>query len=239
MDIIKEIEGMFVNIEQLPYYSSLLKNEFTNQDTMRAQLQDLGRAVGCMGLRNIQIAKLKEEHANGCIQPNDFKRLHEAIIDEDEQNERPSYFDIRLQIFTDKYPKDVLLSVDPLPEVKEANKRFKALFTDRSLVEITAAVGSIEKWYVPVAAMLEKAYLMLGYTPRQVETYTLHKIADVEHSEIALDFVIKYANSREKKDAVLNVVKEGFATTYLYDLARQKAAKDKSRTFESYLWLLR
>ncbi len=157
-----------------------------------------------------------------------------TIKDEDATSSRPSHLDIRLQIFGDRYPKETLLTVDPRPEVKEANRLFRLIFTDRSLLEMTAAVGGIEEWYVPIAAMLEDCYLRLGYTTRQVETYSLHKTADRDHSTAAIAFVGKYAHP-EREGAILKSVEDAFSTTSLYDLARFRAATDRTRGFESYL----
>lgn len=230
----KDIKNKFISLEDLPYYNALSKREFNIEDTMRAQLQDLGRALGCQGLRDIQISKLTNAFNQNIINVNDYKVLLATIKDEDASHNRQSHLDMRLQIFEGICPKDILLNVNPLPQVKRANNCFRDIF-NRSLLEITAAVGAIERWYFPVAEFLEEQYLKRGYTSRQVYTYTIHKVADIEHSSVALDFVFRNVKNNKEKQKVIKAVEDAFKTTKIYDEARYIAAKDKQRTFESYL----
>ena len=233
-DIFNDIKDEFIELKNMPYYYALSEGKFNKEDTMRAQLQDLGRSLGCKDLRSIQTAKLIESFNSNIVSYKDYISLLSAIKDEDETHNKQSHLDMRLQIFEGICPKEVLLTVDPLLQVKEANKSFRDIF-DRSLLEITATIGAIELWYFPIAEFLESQYLKRGYTQRQVYTYTIHKTADIAHSKIALDFVARHIKSDEERKAVIKSIRDGFRTTMLYDEARYSAAINKDRTFESYL----
>lgn len=233
--LLTRIRSLYPDFRELTYYKALLNSEFSESQTMCAHLQDLARSIGCRGLREIQLAKLEEQVALGRVSPSDAQCLRETIEDELPGPNRPSHFDIRLQMFAGMpFSRDLLETVRPLPPAKQATAIFRSLLTDRGLLEITAAVGAIEEWYVPLAAMLEQAYLALGYSTGQVATYALHKSADVAHSESALAFVDKYSRPGDYP-AILQAVRDGFRSVELYDDARYLAATDTSVTFRNYL----
>ncbi len=204
---------------------------------MKAHLQDLARSIGCRGLREIQLTKLHLAQEERSFDENDVEALKAAIEDELPGEGRLSHFEIRLQMFDDLgYSREELETVEPLPESTEATALFRSIFVDRSLLEITAAVGAIEQWYVPVAALLEKIYLGMGYSGFQVATYTLHKSADVHHSHAALSFVDKYAEPSDL-DLIIDAVDAGFRSVRRYDDGRYAAAVDHTRSIADYLRL--
>jgi hypothetical protein len=233
----RRILSEFPPISDFRYYAALFRGDFSVEQTMKAHLQDLARSIGCRGLREIQLRKLDKYLASNLISQEDCELLRAVIEDELPAPGRPSHFDVRVQMF-DHLPYDIgtLESVVPLPEAVEATRIFRSIFVDCDLLAITAAVGAIEMWYVPLAADLESCYLHLGYTPHQVATYTLHKQADTNHSTAALEFVERYAPEHFHDD-IINAVVAGLRSVRLYDDARYIAATDASRSIADYLRL--
>ncbi|MGH9560198.1 MAG: iron-containing redox enzyme family protein, partial [Terracidiphilus sp.] len=227
-------KGVAPAYKSLRYYGSLFRGEFSKEDTMKAHLQDLARSVGCQGLRQIQLLALDEFCGEHVVDPVDHEHLREAIEDELPGDERPSHWDVRLQMFEGLgFAKHSLMSVTPLQPANEATSLFRDVFT-LSLLEMTAAVGSIELWYVPLASRLFECYRKLGYSDYQLATYSLHATADIGHSSAALAFVDKYS-APDQHAHLLAAVRQGFKSVILYDEARFAAAMDKARDFEDYL----
>ncbi|MBE9113086.1 hypothetical protein IQ273_27255 [Nodosilinea sp. LEGE 07298] len=230
------IDSVAPNFLEMNYYKSLFQGSFSKEQTMKAHLQDLARSLGCIGLREIQLNKLAELVKSETVSHEDAEELREVILDELPSLDRKSHYEVRLQMFEGYgYSEPELKRVIPLPEAKEATRIFRNIFYNRSLLEITIAVGAIENWYVPLAAELEKCYLGLGYTPYQVATYTLHKQADYEHSKACYKFIDRYSSLLDE-NLLLEAVREGFRSVILYDDARYKAATS-NLPFESYLSL--
>lgn len=218
------IDAVAPDFYKMTYYKNLFEGEFTKEQTMKAQLQDFARSIGCQGLREIQLKKLNDAVRLGIINHVDGNELRETILDELSSPSKKSHYEIRLQIFENSgYSESTLKKVIPLVDAENATKIFRNIFEQHNLLEITAAVGAIEKWYFPLASKLEKCYLKLGYTQSQVETYTLHKQADQEHSRVCYKFIEKYSMLSEK-DVILSAVTEGFRSVILYDDARYTAA---------------
>ena len=225
----------FPAFDDLRYYRLLAQRRWNVQQTMKAHLQDLARSIGCRGLREIQLTKLRDAVMDGEVHATDAADLEEAILDEFPVGDKPSHFDVRLQLFSELgYSAQELETVRPLAPTRDATARFRTIFDDRSLLEISAAVGAIELWYVPVARRLEELYLELGYSQYQVATYTLHGHADIYHSATALGFVEHHAR-QEDLPALLSTVRAAFASVRRYDDGRYEAAADDSVTFEAYL----
>jgi len=232
---VDDIRRKFPPIDSLPFYAALFADQFSIEATMRAQLQDLSRSIGCRGLREIQIHKLDLAKESMTITDSDWRLLRDTIEDELPGPGRASHFDVRLQLFEGlQFSREALETVIPLPQSVEGTRIFRKLFEDRSLLEITAAVGAIEQWYVPLAAQLEAHYLRMGYTQRQVATFALHKEADVQHSETALYFAAKYSQ-RADHAAILEAVDAAFCSVRLYDAARFAAATDNHRGLKDFL----
>lgn len=232
--LLSQIKDRFPPVESLRFYAALFNNEFSYDATIRAHLQDLSRSIGCRGLREIQLKKLALAVRSLDISQVDEQDLRATIEDELPAPGRPSHFDVRLQLFEGlPFSTRHLEKVIPLPQAIEGTQVFRKIFTDRTILDITAAVGAIEAWYVPLAARLASYYLALGYTPHQVATYTLHKDADVAHSETALRFVATYSTAADH-DLILDAVETGFRSVALYDEARFAAALDTSRSLEQW-----
>lgn len=209
---------------ELEYYSRLQRNEFSFSQTMRAHTQDLARSVGCRGLRELQLAALVDARMAASFDDVDAAELQAVIEDELPSPGRRSHFDVRAQMFegTGVGP-DCLDRVIALAATSAGITVFCQLFESGSLLEMTAAVGAIESWYVDVARRLERLYLALGYSDTQVETYALHAQADVWHSTAALSFVDKYVTPSEHA-GVVRAVNDGFRSVRLLDEGRLEAA---------------
>lgn len=222
--LIELIDSIAPDPAKMPYYSALFAGSFTKDQTMAAQLQDLARSLGCTGLREIQIEKLNSLLRKGCIDLSDSAALMQIIADEFEGENKKSHYAIRLQIFDGSgYTRSLLERVSPLAASRNATSIFRSIFQQSGLLEITAAVGAIERWYAKLAGKLEETYLKLGYSPYQVETYRLHKNADIWHSTTSIRFVEKYLHLTTP-EKVTNSIKEGFESVLLYDEARHEAA---------------
>lgn len=223
-NLIEIIDSIAPDPTKMPYYSALFAGEFTKDQTMAAQLQDLARSLGCIGLREIQIEKLNNLMSKGCIDSSDGAALMEIIADEFEGENKKSHYAIRLQIFDGSgYTRSQLEQVSPLEASRKATSIFRNIFEQSGVLEITAAVGAIERWYAKLAGKLEEAYLNLGYSPYQVETYHLHKNADIWHSTTSIGFVEKYLHLTTP-EKITQSIKEGFESVLLYDEARHEAA---------------
>lgn len=208
----------------LEYYARLQRQEFSYEQTMRAHTQDLARAIGCRGLRELQLAALEDARMGEDVDEVDAAVLQEVIEDELPSPGRRSHFDARIQMFDGSDVGQACLEqVIPLPATIAGISVFRELFESGSLLEMTVAIGAIEAWYVDVAHRLEGLYLGLGYSDAQVATYTLHAHADVEHSTAALGFVDKYATASEHA-TMMRAVSEGFRSVRLFDEARLEAA---------------
>jgi len=232
--LIETLKTHFPPYDSLRYYHGLFRGDFSREDTMRAHSQDLARSVGCLGLREIQIAKLGAFCTCRGVEPKDQLDLRSAIEDELPAAGRPSHLDVRLQMFDNLgLTVDNLMSVLPLPQAVEGTRLFRSIFTDRDLLEITAAVGTIDLWYVPLARLLFESYLSLGYSAHQLATYSLHMDADTHHSSAALSFVEKYVALSEHAQ-VISSIHTGFQSVVLYDEARYAAATDRERHFNSF-----
>lgn len=232
--ITEKMDLLAPNFKSFTYYRDLFNDDFSKEQTMKAQLQDLARSIACRGLREIQLEKLDEAVILGGVTQIDGNILKETILDEFSSENTKSHYDIRLQIFDESnYSKKDLEKVLPLPEAKKATEIFRKIFYKGTLIEITAAIGAIEKWYFPLAKELESQYLSLGYTQSQVATYTLHKEADIDHSRVCYDFIEKYSKLTEEH-LILNAVKQGFKSVILYDEARYRAATS-NLSFENYI----
>lgn len=222
----KLILSEFLVPETLPYYRKLFDGGYSFEATMRAHLQDLARSIASRGLREIQLRKLDLLQASNSLAVSDCLSLREVIEDELPGPGRRSHFDVRIQMFSHLgLPVEHLETIQPLPDAAEAARIFRSIFVERELLEITAAVGAIEMWYIPLAERLERTYLALGYSTSQVATYSLHKTADINHSDVAISFVEKYADPKEYS-RILEAVRLGFESVRLYDVARFKAASD-------------
>jgi len=57
--LIDDLERMSPDYRKMRYYRELFKGNFSKEQTMKAHLQDLSRSAGCLGLREIQLEKLK------------------------------------------------------------------------------------------------------------------------------------------------------------------------------------
>lgn len=205
--LLAQIRSAYPLPQKLPYYERLFSSGWDYDATVRAHLQDLARALGCRGLREIQLERLDDALQSGGADPLDLEGLREAIVDELDAPGKRSHYEVRLMLFEGMgVTQEELERVEPTEESRQGTAIFREIFELGSLVEITAAVGAIEEWYVPLAAQLEACYLELGYTKRQVSTYTLHKVADLRHSAAALGFVAKYAKASEA-NAVLGAVR--------------------------------
>jgi hypothetical protein len=222
--LLAQIEQAAPKFEELPYYRALAAGEFTYQQTINAQLQDLGRSIACRGLREMQVAKLWDAASDGRIAIQDLKLLLAAIEDEAGRDSAPSHFEIRLQMFE---PLGVsvaeLETVQALPPAREASQIFRALFDLEDVRLTTIGVGAIEHWYVPVASRLFKLYRELRYSDHQLETYSLHAEVDQEHSRTALEFFSKSCDSIDP-GALAEVLSLSFRSVRLYDDARYDAA---------------
>jgi Iron-containing redox enzyme len=228
------IDSLSPNYLEMDYYRHLFQDSFSKEQTMKAHLQDLARSLGCLGLREIQLNKLEKLVESEIVSYEDAEELREVICDELPSPNRKSHYEVRLQMFEGcGYSEPQLKRVIPVAEAQEATKIFRNIFHDRSLLEITVAVGAIEKWYVPLAAELEECYLKLGYTPYQVATYTLHKEADEEHSKACYKFINKYSFLLNEY-SLIEAVNEGFKSVIMYDNARYKVATS-DLLFDSYL----
>ena len=201
---------------------------------MRAHVQDLARSISSRGLREIQLEKLERFRKKNVNADADCRSLQDVIEDELPATGRLSHFQVRIQMFSDlNMSIEQLERVQQLPDSAEAARIFRSIFVDGTLMEITAAVGAIEKWYIPLADRLERTYLALGYSPYQVATYSLHKVADVGHSDVAISFVEKYAQPSEYSK-IIEAVRLGFESVRLYDVARFVAATNEVRSLDSY-----
>ncbi|MBU1619062.1 MAG: hypothetical protein KJ556_10385 [Gammaproteobacteria bacterium] len=220
-----QIDLISPNYKKLPFYKNLFEKRYTKEQTMKSHLQDLARSLGCQGLREIQISKLKDACENGLIEKEDAEKLLDVILDELPAENKKSHLDIRLQMFSESgYSIEQLKKVKPLPEAVAATKIFRDIFEKRNIFEITAAVGAIEKWYVPLAAELESIYLEIGYSSYQVATYSIHKVADQIHSDVCFGFISKYVDESELVN-IIDAVADGFKSVLIYDEARFKAAE--------------
>ena len=233
--LLAQIRSAYPDPQSLPYYERLFSSGWDFDATVRAHLQDLARAIGCRGLREIQLARLDEFARGGKADLADIEGLREAILDELDAPGKKSHYEIRLMLFDGMgLLQEELECVEPTEESRKGTFMFREIFERGSLVEITAAVGAIEEWYVPLAARLEAAYLGLGYSKRQVSTYTLHKVADIRHSNAALGFVCKYAEVSEAPN-VLEAVRKAFDSVIYYDRARFVAAQSAGRSIGNTL----
>lgn len=225
MSLREQILNVFPDFTDLPYYGALAAGTVTYEQSMRAHTQDLARSIGCRGLREIQLEHLNAALEHGNVTRLDASALREAIEDEVTSDPARSHYAVRLQMFANPAVRGQSLEfVRSLAPTRQATEMFRSLFESGSLITMTAAVGAIELWYVPVAERLEQLYLDLGYTPYQVATYTLHKEADVLHSQTALDFVETYVES-EDWPLVIAAVRLGFDSVRLYDEGRLEAAE--------------
>lgn len=227
--------GSNLKISELRYYRALFAGEFSYAQTLKAQLQDLARSIACQGLREMQMKLISDWESADRISSSDASDLARTVQDELATDGQPSHLDVRLQIFDGLgYERARLERVRPLPPASEAAAIFRSLFEESGLLEMTAAVGAIEQWYVPIAAKLEDQYLSMGYSKYQVATYTMHKRADISHSKSALSFVDRYAKE-EDRQRIMNAITAGFRSVKLYDEARYLAAIDETVEFADYL----
>lgn len=226
----------FPSLRELPYYEALFASQLSYEQSMKAQLQDLARAVSSHDLRDLQRAKLAAAVAEGRVRTSCAERLFATIDDEDQTAEHASHYQIRLQIFDGAgFTRHQLETAAPVQETQTASATFRSVFELGSITDICVAVGAVEAWYASIAPKIGEALSGLGYTDHQLETYRIHSAADDRHASEAFEFAATYSSLRTADMA--ETARRAFDSVKLYDQARFRVAFDSTMGFASYLRL--
>lgn len=101
-------------------------------------------------------------------------------------------------------PLEVVKNAQPLRQTLELNRTFKTLCQKKSFAEGVAALYAYES-QIPAVSQekietLAKFYRISG--EREIEFFSVHQEADIEHSRISRDILDKITDESEKKKAL-------------------------------------
>lgn len=83
-------------------------------------------------------------------------------------------------------------------------------------IEIRTSVRAMGAHYQPRPVRSSDAWAELGLSPEALETFTNHEAADEDHGYEAIHLLLKYADTEEKQERVLHVIRESLAIEKMF-----------------------
>ncbi len=213
----------YPKIESMPYCSALLEGRFTKEQVLTAEVVELYRALNTRHvLHGIHMNDLETALRAGALSEQEYRQLSHVARDEGETKDHIDHFDMRLMLFSSVNLMRGNLYLVQNESLDRINDRYVGLMTS-GLIPGIAANAAIEDWYVPIAAFFEQQYLVRGFSPEDVTTYTVHKAADVWHSSVGLNFLESHSGELDM-ESLRGHVREVFRTSIAYDQAKLELA---------------
>lgn len=212
-----QVRRMFPALDTLPYCQALEHGRFDREAVLRAERVELYRATRTRErVHDAYHRRLQEARNHGDLTDQDLRQLHAVLEDEGANETHADHLDLRRQLFSraSPHPPPLLLPLDE--ELEPVNQAWLAIAEGSSAYGVIALHGAIEEWYVPVSGFFEEQYLRRGFTPTEVETYTIHKTADAWHAARAWEVLARHADRLDAAE-LLEAVRHTFTTVRAYD----------------------
>ncbi len=223
-EIRERLRRYYPSLETMPYCAALARGEFDRAAVLRAEVVELYRALHTRARAKAAYAgRLAEALSRGELDDSDVRRITGVIEDEEETHEHADHLDLRLQIFASAgWSRAVRLR--PQEELDAINAEWLGVLEGSGAMELIAVHAALEDWYAPVAGFFEEQYLRRELSPREVETYQVHREADVWHGAAGFEVLERRAGSWAV-ERVVDAVARTFETALAYDAAKVTFAR--------------
>ncbi len=214
----------YPSLEQLPFCAALREGLFDKHAVLRAEVVELYRALRVRDrIKQAFDAKIALAVGSNTLSTSGAATIRGVVEDEGETEEHIDHLDMRLKLFQ-SVGVTRRAALRPNARLDEINEDYVAIVEASDVFQVIGIHAAIEDWYAPVSAFFEKQYLLRGFSADEVETYTVHKAADVWHSSAGFEVL---ADHRDRFDieVVADAVGRMFATSLAYDAMKLELAR--------------
>ena len=218
------LSKFYPSIEKMPFCGALRKGLFDKNAVLRAEVVEIYRAMLTRDrLKRACETKVSLAVESGTLSVSGAAIIRHVVDDEGETEDHIDHLDMRFKLFQSLgITRDVRLR--PNDRLDEINAAYVALIETSDVFQMIGINAAIEDWYAPVSAFFERQYLGRGFSAEEVQTYAVHKTADVWHSGAGFQVLTEHLDAFDI-EGVAEAVKQVFATSLAYDTMKLELAR--------------
>jgi hypothetical protein len=218
------LASCYPSVEQLPFCAALRRGLFDKDEVLCAEVVEIYRALLVRDrIKRACESKLTLAVESGVLSMSGAATIRTVVDDEGETEDHLDHLDMRFKLFRSLgVARDVRLL--PHRQLDEINAAYVTLIEASDVFEVIGINAAMEDWYAPVSGFFEAQYLSRGFTLEEVETYTVHKAADVWHSNAGYQVLTEHQGAFDIA-SVADAVRRVFATSLAYDTMKLELAQ--------------
>lgn len=210
------LASLYPSIAQMPFCAALLQGRFDKDAVLRAEVVEIYRALLVRErVKRACESKIASAVAAGALSLAGARTMRTVVEDEGQTDDHIDHLDMRLKLFQSLGDTRNIKLV-PNRQLDEINAAYVAVIEAADAFQVIGINAAMEDWYAPIAAFFEEQHLRRGFTIDEVETYTVHKAADVWHSSAGFRVLADHQAAFDVGH-VADAVRRVFATSLAYD----------------------
>ena len=224
MTIHDSLSRYYPSIERMPFCAALRQGLFDKNAVLCAEVVEIYRALLVRDrIKRACETKISLAVGSGTLSISGAATIRRVVEDEGETEDHIDHLDMRLNLFRSLgITRGVRLQ--PNRRLDEINAAYVTLIEAADVFQVIGINAAIEDWYAPVSAFFEKQYLGRGFSIDEVQTYTVHKAADVWHSSAGFKVLAEHQDAFNI-ESVADAVQRVFATSLTYDTMKLELAQ--------------